>query len=107
MATETVPHLPAIKNVQVPHQTEPGVRRLSARRSERKDDDDVVARRRKASSFIAGVEFGSVRKQPRPGDVYRPHTSSGLGYSTAKQQRPLGELINPWTCTICCSSRTK
>lgn len=56
-------------------------------------DDDAVDVARRATSFLARVELGSVRKQPRPGDVYRPHTSSGLGYFTAKQQRPLGELL--------------
>ena len=93
MATEAVPRLPAIKTVQAPRQsieTEPGGRGVPARGSEDKDDDDAVARR--ATSFLARVELGSVRKQPRPGDVYRPHTSFGLDYSTAKQQRPLGEL---------------
>ena len=92
MASETVPRLPAIKTVQAPRhsiETEPDGRGLSARGSQDKDDDDAVTRR--ATSFLARVELGSVRKQPRPGDVYRPHTSSI--YFTAKQQRPLGELL--------------
>lgn len=94
MATETVPRLPVIESVQAPQQSavrsETGDSELPARESEKKDAD---ARQGKAASFMARVQLGTVHKQPRPGDVYRPRTSSGLGYlPPAKQQRPLGEL---------------
>ena len=92
MATETVPRLPAIKGVQPPDEpVETGNPQLPTRESVSKDDDDT--RHRKAASFISRVKLGSVQKQPRPGDVYRPRTSAGLGqHSTAKQLRPLGKL---------------
>ena len=81
MSAETVPRLPAIKSVHVPHgstQQEP------ENESEKKED-----RLHKATSYIARVKLGSVHKQPRPGDVYRPRTSAGPGrFSTA---RPLGD----------------
>ena len=87
MSAETVPRLPAIKSVHVPHgstQREPD---LSRKEPEKKEDED--ARLHKATSYIARVKLGSVHKQPRPGDVYRPRTSTGLGrFSTA---RPLGD----------------
>lgn len=97
MATETVHRLPTIRSLQVSHgestkaeaDNQPDI---TAREAEKKEESD--ARHDKAASFMAGVRLGSVQKQPRPGDVYRPRTSStGLGYfSTVKQQRPLGEV---------------
>ena len=96
MAMETVPRLPAIRKVHVPNESvessrEPGDTKTSAGDSERKDEDN--ARQRQATSFMARVRLGSVLKQPRPGDVYRPHTTAELGnFSGAKHQRPLGEF---------------
>ena len=80
MSAEAVTRLPSIKRVHVPHgatQQEP------EKGSEKKED-----RLHKATSYIARIRLGSVHKQPRPGDVYRPRTSAGLGrFSIA---RPLG-----------------
>ena len=88
MPTETVPRFPAIKSLHVPHEPTQQEPELPGKESEKKEDDD--ARLDKAASFITRVSLGSVHKQPRPGDVYRPRTSAGLGrFSTS---RPLGEL---------------
>ena len=88
MSAETVPRLPAIKSVHAPHgsgstQQQPAAE-LPDNESEKTED-----RLHKATSYISRVRLGSVHKQPRPGDVYRPRTSAGPGrFSTA---RPLGD----------------
>lgn len=83
MCAETVPRLPAIKSVHVSHgSTQPELPEKDLE-SEKKEDS-----LHNATSYIARVRLGSVHKQPRPGDVYRPRTSAGLGrFSTT---RPLG-----------------
>lgn len=89
MSAETVPRLPAIKSVHVPHGNTQRETDLSEKESENKEDEGV--RLHKATSYIARIKLGSVHKQPRPGDVYRPRTSAGLGrFSTA---RPLGNFV--------------
>ena len=92
MSAETVPRLPAIKSVHVPHASTHQEPELPENESEKKED-----RLYKATSYIARVKLGSVHKQPRPGDVYRPRTSAGSGrFSTA---RPLGD--HDFLASIC------
>jgi hypothetical protein len=82
MSAETVPRLPAIKSVHVAHGSTQ--QELPENEPEKKEE-----RLHKATSYIARVRLGSVHKQPRPGDVYRPRTSAGPGrFSIA---RPLGD----------------
>lgn len=89
MAAEAaVPHLPAIKSVP----RVPGDPEDSARVPEKAGTDDI--RQQKATSYLARMRFGSVRQQPRPGDVYRPRTSAGFGLYSTKQQRPLGIKVH-------------
>ncbi len=84
MSAETVPRLPAIKSVHVAHGSTQQEQEQLENEPEKKEE-----RLHKATSYIARVRLGSVHKQPRPGDVYRPRTSAGPGrFSTA---RPLGD----------------
>ena len=94
MAAETVPRLPAIKGVpRAPVGSGPEV---SAGVPEKSDADD--GRHQKASSYLARLQLGSVRKQPRPGDVYRPRTSAGFGHGPSAKQRPLGKPQHIGAC---------
>ena len=87
MSADTVSRLPAIKSLRSPPEFTERETPLSGKEAKNGEDDE--ARLNKANSYIARVGLGSVHRQPRPGDVYRPRTTPGLGrFSTA---RPLGD----------------
>ena len=89
MSADTVSRLPAIKSSHSPAEYTDRETPLSGNGTKTREDE--AARLNKASSYIGRIRLGSVLyRQPRPGDVYRPRTTAGLGrFSTA---RPLGKF---------------